>query len=214
MVARDPQPDPRSTSQRAERVPSCPQLPPAAASAPQVKLTVLPVEIPLVTEELEDIDRRLSTAEQTLFWHHEGKSPPGQDPACASGGPCRREPCAPGDSTVLPRTRSQQGLSPPLHLKCRFPTPGQGQVWGRQRVPAVVKCPQRLTDQAVPASSPHRQLCFPPRCHGIHSGDERYLVCLKQPSPENKVKRGKCQAADGGSRILLVALQTPFLVSI
>ncbi|XP_071881804.1 dynein axonemal heavy chain 17 [Anas platyrhynchos] len=38
----------------------------------KVKLTVLPVEIPLVTEELEDIDRRLSTAEQTLFWHHEG----------------------------------------------------------------------------------------------------------------------------------------------
>lgn len=86
LVARDPQPDPRSTSQRAERVPSCPQLPPAAASAPQVKLTVLPVEIPLVTEELEDIDRRLSTAEQTLFWHHEGKSPPGQDPGVPADG--------------------------------------------------------------------------------------------------------------------------------
>uniref|UniRef100_A0A8B9VFM5 Dynein axonemal heavy chain 17 n=1 Tax=Anas zonorhyncha TaxID=75864 RepID=A0A8B9VFM5_9AVES len=42
----------------------------------KVKLTVLPVEIPLVTEELEDIDRRLSTAEQTLFWHHEGTKPP------------------------------------------------------------------------------------------------------------------------------------------
>uniref|UniRef100_A0A8C3CT99 Dynein axonemal heavy chain 17 n=1 Tax=Cairina moschata TaxID=8855 RepID=A0A8C3CT99_CAIMO len=49
----------------------------------KVKLTVLPVEIPLVTEELEDIDRRLSTAEQTLFWHHEGTKPP-------RAGPCLR----------------------------------------------------------------------------------------------------------------------------
>ncbi|XP_035168476.1 LOW QUALITY PROTEIN: dynein heavy chain 17, axonemal [Oxyura jamaicensis] len=38
----------------------------------KVKLTLLPVEIPLVARELEDIDGRLGTAEQTLFWHHEG----------------------------------------------------------------------------------------------------------------------------------------------
>uniref|UniRef100_A0A8C3GPM7 Dynein axonemal heavy chain 17 n=1 Tax=Cairina moschata TaxID=8855 RepID=A0A8C3GPM7_CAIMO len=50
----------------------------------KVKLTVLPVEIPLVTEELEDIDRRLSTAEQTLFWHHEGTKPPRAGPCLPS----------------------------------------------------------------------------------------------------------------------------------
>lgn len=51
-----------------------------------MKLTVLPVEIPLVTEELEDIDRRLSTAEQTLFWHHEGTKPPRAGPClCIRG---------------------------------------------------------------------------------------------------------------------------------
>ncbi|XP_065591374.1 dynein axonemal heavy chain 17 isoform X2 [Cyrtonyx montezumae] len=38
----------------------------------KVKLTALPVELPLVAAELEAIDSRLSTAEQTLCWHHEG----------------------------------------------------------------------------------------------------------------------------------------------
>ncbi|XP_015735401.1 dynein heavy chain 17, axonemal [Coturnix japonica] len=38
----------------------------------KVKKTALPVELPLVAEELEAIDSRLSTAEQTLCWHHDG----------------------------------------------------------------------------------------------------------------------------------------------
>ncbi|XP_021270931.1 dynein heavy chain 17, axonemal [Numida meleagris] len=38
----------------------------------KVKQTALPVELPLVAAELEAIDSRLSTAEQTLYWHHEG----------------------------------------------------------------------------------------------------------------------------------------------
>ncbi|NXL38693.1 DYH17 protein, partial [Glaucidium brasilianum] len=45
---------------------------PAGALAPQVKQKLLPVELPLVTGELEALDGRLASAEHTLFWHHEG----------------------------------------------------------------------------------------------------------------------------------------------
>ncbi|XP_009879601.1 PREDICTED: dynein heavy chain 17, axonemal [Charadrius vociferus] len=38
----------------------------------EVKQRLLPVEVPLVTVELEAVDGRLSSAEHTLFWHHEG----------------------------------------------------------------------------------------------------------------------------------------------
>ncbi|NXE29303.1 DYH17 protein, partial [Ardeotis kori] len=45
----------------------------ASASRPeQVKRWLLPVELPLVAEELETVDGRLASAEHTLFWHHEG----------------------------------------------------------------------------------------------------------------------------------------------
>ncbi|KAM6297472.1 dynein axonemal heavy chain 17 [Aegotheles albertisi] len=40
----------------------------------QVKQKLLPVERPLVAGELEAVDARLASAEQTLFWHHEGVS--------------------------------------------------------------------------------------------------------------------------------------------
>ncbi|NXK40473.1 DYH17 protein, partial [Piprites chloris] len=39
---------------------------------PQVKQRLLPVEQPLVTGELEALDGRLASAEQSLFWNHEG----------------------------------------------------------------------------------------------------------------------------------------------
>ncbi|XP_026717121.1 dynein heavy chain 17, axonemal-like, partial [Athene cunicularia] len=45
---------------------------PAGTLAPQVKQKLLPVELPLVTGELEAVDGRLASAEHTLFWHHEG----------------------------------------------------------------------------------------------------------------------------------------------
>ncbi|XP_074778161.1 dynein axonemal heavy chain 17 [Athene noctua] len=38
----------------------------------EVKQKLLPVELPLVTGELEAVDGRLASAEHTLFWHHEG----------------------------------------------------------------------------------------------------------------------------------------------
>ncbi|XP_040542548.1 dynein axonemal heavy chain 17 isoform X5 [Gallus gallus] len=38
----------------------------------KVKQTALPVELPLVAAELEAIDSRLGTAEQSLYWHHDG----------------------------------------------------------------------------------------------------------------------------------------------
>ncbi|NXC68138.1 DYH17 protein, partial [Anhinga anhinga] len=40
--------------------------------APQVKRRLLPVELPLVAGELKAVDGQLASAEQTLFWHHEG----------------------------------------------------------------------------------------------------------------------------------------------
>ncbi|NXL49102.1 DYH17 protein, partial [Podilymbus podiceps] len=38
----------------------------------EVKQRLLPVELPLVSGELEAVDGRLASAEHTLFWHHEG----------------------------------------------------------------------------------------------------------------------------------------------
>ncbi|XP_062482469.1 dynein axonemal heavy chain 17 isoform X3 [Pezoporus occidentalis] len=38
----------------------------------EVKLRLLPVELPLVAGELEAVDEQLACAESTLFWHHEG----------------------------------------------------------------------------------------------------------------------------------------------
>ncbi|KAM6111100.1 LOW QUALITY PROTEIN: dynein axonemal heavy chain 17 [Pterocles gutturalis] len=38
----------------------------------EVKQTLLPVELPLVAGELEAVDEQLASAEETLFWHHEG----------------------------------------------------------------------------------------------------------------------------------------------
>ncbi|NXD84162.1 DYH17 protein, partial [Halcyon senegalensis] len=38
----------------------------------EIKQKLLPVELPLVMEELEAVDGRLASAENTLFWHHEG----------------------------------------------------------------------------------------------------------------------------------------------
>ncbi|NXX48555.1 DYH17 protein, partial [Tricholaema leucomelas] len=38
----------------------------------EVKQRLLPVELPLLATELEDVDGQLASAEQTLFWHHEG----------------------------------------------------------------------------------------------------------------------------------------------
>ncbi|XP_054249766.1 dynein axonemal heavy chain 17 [Indicator indicator] len=38
----------------------------------EVKQILLPVELPLLATELEDVDGQLASAEQTLFWHHEG----------------------------------------------------------------------------------------------------------------------------------------------
>lgn len=38
----------------------------------QIRLTVLPVELPLIKEELEETDAKLKTAETTLFWSSEG----------------------------------------------------------------------------------------------------------------------------------------------
>ncbi|XP_010006976.1 PREDICTED: dynein heavy chain 17, axonemal [Chaetura pelagica] len=38
----------------------------------KVKQKLLPVELPLVAEELDAVDSRLVSAESTLFWHHEG----------------------------------------------------------------------------------------------------------------------------------------------
>ncbi|NXP09467.1 DYH17 protein, partial [Thinocorus orbignyianus] len=38
----------------------------------EVKQKLLPVEFPLVAGELEAMDNQLASAEQTLFWHHEG----------------------------------------------------------------------------------------------------------------------------------------------
>ncbi|XP_071672368.1 dynein axonemal heavy chain 17 isoform X2 [Patagioenas fasciata] len=38
----------------------------------EVKQRLLPVELPLLEEELAAVDDRLASAEQTLFWHHEG----------------------------------------------------------------------------------------------------------------------------------------------
>lgn len=43
---------------------------------PQVKQRLLPVELPLLAVELEDLDVQLAHAEQTLFWNHEGRNPP------------------------------------------------------------------------------------------------------------------------------------------
>ncbi|NXL59531.1 DYH17 protein, partial [Chordeiles acutipennis] len=37
-----------------------------------VKWQLLPVELPLVAEELSALDKRLAIAEHTLYWHHEG----------------------------------------------------------------------------------------------------------------------------------------------
>ncbi|XP_075025374.1 dynein axonemal heavy chain 17 [Calonectris borealis] len=38
----------------------------------EVKLRLLPLELPLVAGELEAVDGQLASAEHTLFWHHEG----------------------------------------------------------------------------------------------------------------------------------------------
>ncbi|NXT54658.1 DYH17 protein, partial [Pluvianellus socialis] len=38
----------------------------------EVKRKLLPVELPLVAGELEAVDGQLASAENTLFWHHEG----------------------------------------------------------------------------------------------------------------------------------------------
>ncbi|NXG62204.1 DYH17 protein, partial [Hemiprocne comata] len=38
----------------------------------KVKQKLLPVELPLVAEELEAVDSQLVSAENTLFWHHKG----------------------------------------------------------------------------------------------------------------------------------------------
>ncbi|XP_064890245.1 dynein axonemal heavy chain 17 isoform X3 [Columba livia] len=38
----------------------------------EVRQRLLPVEFPLLGEELAAVDDRLASAEQTLFWHHEG----------------------------------------------------------------------------------------------------------------------------------------------
>ncbi|XP_019398323.1 PREDICTED: dynein heavy chain 17, axonemal [Crocodylus porosus] len=38
----------------------------------KIRLTVLPVELPLIKEELEETDAKLKTAETTLFWSSEG----------------------------------------------------------------------------------------------------------------------------------------------
>lgn len=60
----------------------------------QVKQTALPVELPLVAAELEAIDGRLATAEQTLCWHHDGMSDTGPaDGSCGSRGERPPSPC-------------------------------------------------------------------------------------------------------------------------
>lgn len=41
----------------------------------QVKQRLMPVEKPLLTGEVEALDVRLATAENTLFWNHEGTNP-------------------------------------------------------------------------------------------------------------------------------------------
>lgn len=41
----------------------------------QVKQQLMPVEKPLLAEELEALDVRLATGEKTLFWNHEGTNP-------------------------------------------------------------------------------------------------------------------------------------------
>lgn len=57
------------------------------ALGPQVKLRLLPVELPLVAGELEAVDEQLGCAESTLFWHHEGtNTPEARDPLCVLWG--------------------------------------------------------------------------------------------------------------------------------
>lgn len=80
----------------------------------QVKQTALPVELPLVAAELEAIDSRLGTAEQTLYWHHDGTID-----ACRA-----LQMAAVGPGGTLPHLRAQNAI--PLlgtHPLSRSPPP-------------------------------------------------------------------------------------------
>lgn len=85
----------------------------------QVKQTALPVELPLVAAELEAIDGRLVTAEQSLCWNHDGMSDAGPaDGSCGSWGdrpPSLCPKCHPLPAHPL-LTHLHPDLPEPCHL--------------------------------------------------------------------------------------------------
>ncbi|XP_075374780.1 dynein axonemal heavy chain 17-like [Mycteria americana] len=88
-----------SASQR-EQGPSSTRSTHLRTRCPQVKRRLLPVELPLVAGELEAVDGQLASAEHSLFWHHEGTTPP----LAARG---RRSSFCPRVPTVItPKTRT------------------------------------------------------------------------------------------------------------
>lgn len=91
-----------------ERVPARPQR--SGTRCPQVRQRLLPVEFPLLGEELAAVDDRLASAEQTLFWHHEGTNPPLAAQGHFDGSPPRWLPAGPrSHHTGQPLPRGGEG---------------------------------------------------------------------------------------------------------
>lgn len=122
----------RASVSQPERVPARPQC--SGTRCPQVKQRLLPVEFPLLGEELAAADDRLASAEHTLFWHHEGTNPPS-----ASQGH-RPTPCVAARRSPEPSRRNTDP-APRVVRRGRAAPPPRGAV---PKCPCATRCMEPL----------------------------------------------------------------------